>query len=177
MEDKQKANRQKLNLRNGSIRTPPNCARCRNHGLRIILNRHKRYCKFRSCDCERCLLTTDRQRVMAKQTAQKRAREQDEARTLQLSNVIPETSSSPSAIISSVSLFEDEESHIGVEALSNDESSSSLYVTSPDPASVIRDPVFDLKKFQSFSFSHPGKLILFYKIYILFYVCSKLLKL
>lgn len=63
-----------------SPRTPPCCARCRGHGLKIVPKGHKRFCKHRYCNCEKCRLTNERQRVIALQTAVRRALAQDEVR-------------------------------------------------------------------------------------------------
>lgn len=75
----------------GVPRAPPNCARCRNHRLKVELKGHKRYCKYRYCTCEKCRLTADRQRVMALQTALRRAQAQDEARARALESGIQPT--------------------------------------------------------------------------------------
>ncbi|XP_065364297.1 protein doublesex [Calliphora vicina] len=82
----------------GTPRTKPNCARCHNHGFKIKLKGHKRYCKFRNCNCEKCRLTADRQRVMALQTALRRAQQQDEQRILQM-NEVPPIVHPPTALI------------------------------------------------------------------------------
>lgn len=56
----------------GGIRNFQVCARCRNHGIQINLKGHKKMCMFKQCECQKCLVTKDRQKFIAKEIAMHR---------------------------------------------------------------------------------------------------------
>ena len=70
-------------------RAPRNCERCRNHHLKISVKSHKRYCKYRFCECVKCTVTANKQRATARQAKLRRQLAQDEVKVRVANEVSP----------------------------------------------------------------------------------------
>uniref|UniRef100_A0A915CYG8 DM domain-containing protein n=1 Tax=Ditylenchus dipsaci TaxID=166011 RepID=A0A915CYG8_9BILA len=55
----------------------PQCQKCSQHGRKVRLKGHKRFCAFKDCTCPKCQVITERQKLMADQIKIRRRQSKD----------------------------------------------------------------------------------------------------
>lgn len=77
------------------LRTP-NCSRCRNHGYLVAVKGHAGKCRWKQCNCEKCYLITERQKIMAAQKMlKKQASDEDRELASRAAAIAPASSLRP----------------------------------------------------------------------------------
>ncbi|XP_018345812.1 PREDICTED: doublesex- and mab-3-related transcription factor 1A-like [Trachymyrmex septentrionalis] len=75
--------------RTESGRKKPMCGRCDVHGLEIVLEGHKKYCKYQKCTCTDCYYFLAKQRIAADEIARKRANKLSKEKEINHEEMLP----------------------------------------------------------------------------------------
>uniref|UniRef100_A0A1I7ZZ63 DM domain-containing protein n=1 Tax=Steinernema glaseri TaxID=37863 RepID=A0A1I7ZZ63_9BILA len=122
----------------------PNCQKCGQHGRKSRLKGHKRSCPFRDCNCPKCQVVSERQKLMADQIKIRRRQRKDSmmnltrerlAQTINAVNAISNaTTAGTLPYLSSINMIYKQLSQVQPQV-----SSAAAFIASPSPASTTAD--------------------------------------
>ncbi|KAK0409853.1 hypothetical protein QR680_004798 [Steinernema hermaphroditum] len=118
----------------------PNCQKCGQHGRKSRLKGHKRSCPYRDCNCPKCQVVSERQKLMADQIKIRRRQRKDSmmnltrerlAQTINAVNAISNaTTAGTLPYLNSINMIYKQLSQVQPQV------STAAFIASPSPAST-----------------------------------------